>query len=56
MTRLDNLSIYWQEGTRRRTVVDNAKRDRIENFESVNESYVIEDLGCAAMAENITLS
>ena len=56
VTRLDNLSIYWQEGTRRRTVVDNAKRDRIENFESVNESYVIEDLGCAAMAENITLS
>jgi P2 family phage major capsid protein len=56
VTRLDNLSIYWQEGTRRRTVVDNAKRDRIENYESVNESYVIEDLGCAAMAENITLS
>ena len=56
VTRLDNLSIYWQENTRRRTVVDNAKRDRIENFESVNESYVIEDLGCAAMAENITLS
>ena len=56
VTRLDNLSIYWQEGTRRRTVVDNAKRDRIENYESVNEAYVIEDLGCAAMAENITLS
>ena len=56
VTRLDNLSLYWQEGTRRRNVVDNAKRDRIENFESVNESYVIEDLGCAAMAENITLS
>ncbi|VVO66226.1 hypothetical protein PS896_01081 [Pseudomonas fluorescens] len=56
VTRLDNLSIYWQEGTRRRTVVDNAKRDRIENFESVNESYVIEDLACAAMAENIILS
>ncbi|WP_433589661.1 phage major capsid protein, P2 family [Pseudomonas koreensis] len=56
VTRLDNLSIYWQEGTRRRTVVDNAKRDRVENYESVNESYVIEDLGCAAMAENITLS
>ncbi|WP_422776115.1 phage major capsid protein, P2 family [Pseudomonas mediterranea] len=56
VTRLDNLSIYWQEGTRRRTVVDNAKRDRIENYESVNESYVLEDLGCAALAENITLS
>ncbi|MBS7660571.1 phage major capsid protein, P2 family [Pseudomonas lalucatii] len=56
VTRLDNLSIYWQEGTRRRTVVDNAKRDRIENYESVNEAYVIEDLGCAALAENIVLS
>lgn len=56
VTRLDNLSIYAQEGTRRRTVVDNAKRDRIENYESVNEAYVIEDLGCAAMAENIELS
>lgn len=53
VTRLDNLSIYVQEGTRRRTVVDNAKRDRIENYESVNEAYVIEDLGCAAFAENI---
>lgn len=56
VTRLDNLSMYWQEGTRRRSVVDNAKRDRIENYESVNEAYVIEDLGCAAMAENIVLS
>jgi P2 family phage major capsid protein len=56
VTRLDNLSVYWQEGTRRRTVVDNAKRDRVENFESVNEAYVIEDLGCAALAENIDLS
>lgn len=55
VTRLDNLSIYWQEGTRRRQVVDNAKRDRIENYESVNDAYVIEDLGCAAMAENIVL-
>lgn len=55
VTRLDNLSVYWQENSRRRTVVDNAKRDRIENFESVNESYVVEDLGCAALAENIVI-
>lgn len=55
VTRLDNLSIYWQEGTRRRNVVDNSKRDRIENYESSNDAYVIEDLGCAAMAENIVL-
>ncbi|WP_028696117.1 phage major capsid protein, P2 family [Pseudomonas cremoricolorata] len=55
VTRLDNLSVYWQEGSRRRTVVDNAARDRVENFESVNEAYVIEDLGCAALAENIEI-
>lgn len=55
VTRLDNLSLYWQEGTRRRTVLDNAKRDQIENYESSNDAYVVEDYGCAAVAENITL-
>ncbi|MDE1190138.1 MAG: phage major capsid protein, P2 family [Pantoea sp.] len=54
ITRLDNLSIYWQEDTRRRSVIDNPKRDRIENFESVNEAYVIEDYRGAALVENIT--
>ncbi|MEH6565111.1 MAG: phage major capsid protein, P2 family [Halopseudomonas sp.] len=53
VTRLDNLSIYWQEETRRRNVVDNSKRDRIENYESVNEAYVVEDYGCGALIENI---
>ncbi|MGN6260286.1 MAG: phage major capsid protein, P2 family [Ralstonia sp.] len=55
VTRLDNLSIYYQEGSRRRTIVDNAKRDRIENYESSNDAYVVEDLGCVAMAENIAI-
>ncbi|SDF04598.1 phage major capsid protein, P2 family [Rhodospira trueperi] len=48
-----NLSIYWQTGTRRRTVVDNAKRDRIEDFQSVNECYVMEDTGAGCLIENI---
>lgn len=56
ITRLDNLSIYWQEDTRRRSVIDNPKRDRIENFESVNEAYVVEDYRCAALVENIQIS
>ncbi|MDP1335139.1 P2 family phage major capsid protein, partial [Klebsiella pneumoniae] len=43
------------EGSRRRTIVDNAKRDRIENYESSNDAYVVEDLGCVAMAENIAI-
>ena len=55
VTRLDNLSLYWQEGARRRTVLDNAKRDRIENYESSNDSYVVEDFGCGCVVENITL-
>ncbi|HEE6446898.1 TPA: phage major capsid protein, P2 family [Acinetobacter baumannii] len=53
VTTFDNLSIYVQEGGLRRTVIDNPKRDQIENYESSNEDYYIEDLGLAAMAENI---
>ncbi|MFV0662755.1 phage major capsid protein, P2 family [Denitromonas sp.] len=55
ITRLDNLSLYWQEGTRRRTVMDNAKRDRVENYESSNEAYVVEDYGCGCVIENIQI-
>ncbi|MFJ2986613.1 phage major capsid protein, P2 family [Collimonas sp. NPDC087041] len=56
ITRFDNLSIYWQESARRRRVVDEAKRDRIENYESSNDAYVIEDLGLGAVIENIHLA
>lgn len=55
ITRLDNLSIYWQDGTRRRHLMDNPKRDRIENFESINEAYVVEDYQCTALIENIQI-
>lgn len=55
VTTFDNLSIYVQEGSRRRTVIDNPKRDQIENYESSNEDYYIEDLGLAAMAEKIEI-
>jgi len=55
VTRLDNLSIYYQEGARRRTVVDNAKRDQIENYESSNDAYVVEDYSCGCVVENITI-
>lgn len=56
VTRFDNLSIYFQEGARRRTVVDNAKRDQIENYESSNDAYVVEDFGAGCVVENITLT
>ncbi|MET0376894.1 MAG: phage major capsid protein, P2 family [Rhizorhabdus sp.] len=55
ITRLDNLSIYFQEGTRRRQFKEVAERDRFENYESWNEAYVIEDYGYCALIENIKL-
>jgi len=55
ITRLDNLSIYVQDDTRRRSIIDNPKRDRIENLESVNEAYVVEDYDCTCLIENIEM-
>ncbi|WP_368929717.1 P2 family phage major capsid protein, partial [Proteus mirabilis] len=53
ITRLDNLSIYFLADSRRRQVLDNPKRDRIENYESVNEDFVVEDFRGVALVENI---
>lgn len=55
ITSLDNLSIYWQEETRRRQVKDEPELDRIANYESVNEDYVVEDYGRCAFVENIKM-
>ena len=55
VTRLDNLSLYFQEGARRRYMDENPKRNRIENYESSNDAYVVEDFGCFAAAENIEI-
>jgi len=55
VTTLDNLSIYWQTGARRRYVTENPKRNRIENYESSNDAYVIEDFGAGCLIENIEL-
>ena len=56
VTKLENLSIYFQESARRRALIDNPKRDRIENYESSNDAYVVEDFGCGCVAENIELA
>lgn len=54
ITSLDNLSIYYQLGARRRQIIDNPRRDRIENYESSNDAYVVEDFGAGCLIENIT--
>lgn len=52
VTSYDNLSIYIQEGSIRRSVGQkNDKKDQVENFESMNMAYVIEELGKAAAVE-----
>lgn len=53
ITRLDNLSIYYQDGTRRRLIKDEPEYDRVTDYQSSNEAYVIEDLEYACMVENI---
>ena len=55
ITPLKNLSIYYQESARRRHFKDVPERDRIENYESSNEAYVVEDFGAGCLVENITL-
>lgn len=56
ITSLANLSLYWQLGSRRRHVIDNPKRNRIENYESSNDAYVVEDYGFGCLVENIELT
>lgn len=53
VTTLSNLSIYWQEGARRRHVKDEPEYDRVADYQSSNDAYVIEDFGLAALVENI---
>ncbi len=55
VTTLSNLSLYWQRDARRRNIKDVPERDRIENYESSNDAYVVEDYGRAALVENIEL-
>ena len=55
ITRLDNLSIYVQEETRRRMLIDEPKKDQIANYESVNEDYVVEEYDMISFVENIVI-
>lgn len=53
ITTLANLSIYFQNEKRRRHIKDEPEYDRVADYQSSNEAYVIEDLGLIAMVENI---
>jgi P2 family phage major capsid protein len=57
VTDLRNLSIYYQSESVRRRSWDNPKRDRIEDYNSMNEAYMIENPRAAAAvhAANVKL-
>lgn len=51
-----NLSIYWQEGSWRRKIDDNSKKDQYDNWNSRNEGYVVEEELLAGVTEGITIA
>lgn len=53
VTTLDNLSIYYQKGSARRFIQDDAGGNQVADYQSVNEAFVVEDFGLAALVENI---
>lgn len=55
ITTPDNLSLYWQIGGRRRYIKEEPERNRVSNYESSNDDYVVEDYGFGCVIENIEL-
>lgn len=55
ITSFKNLSYYWQIGTARRAIQDNPSMDQIDNFESINDAFMVEEYGKCALLENIEL-
>ena len=52
VTSFDNLSHYVQEGSTRTHVEDNHKKKRVEDFQSRNDCYYVEDLEKIAFFES----
>lgn len=55
ITHPRNLSIYLQNGTLRRSIVDQPEWDRAVDFQCVNEDFVVEDYTKCALLENIVV-
>jgi len=53
ITFYSNLSIYRQEGTWRRHIKDKPEKDQIEDFNSFNEAYIVEEYRAIAAATNV---
>lgn len=53
ITKFDNLSIYQQTGKNRRMIKDVPEVDRVEDYQSSNDAYVIENTDYVVLIENI---
>ncbi|MBD9478508.1 phage major capsid protein, P2 family [Pseudoxanthomonas sp. PXM02] len=56
ITTLDNLSLYWQRGGRRRYLKEEPEKNRVANYEQSNDAYVIEDYGRGCLVEKIEIA
>ena len=54
ITFYENLSIYRQEDSWRRNIIDNPKKDQVEDFNSFNEDYIVEEYRAVSAATNVT--
>lgn len=53
ITTFANLSIYIQNGTFTRHILEQPEWDRTADFQSIYQDYVVEEYGCAVLLENI---
>lgn len=53
VTPLSNLSIYFQDSSVRRTQKDKPEKNEVQDFNSVNQGYVVEDEEMTAFIEGI---
>lgn len=53
ITTFENLSVYVQEGTHRRTIKEEPEFNRVTTYESDNEAFCIEDYGLGCLIEGI---
>ena len=54
ITTLKNLSIYYQDSSVRRLQKDKPEKNEVQDFNSVNLGYVVEDEMLTSLVENIT--
>ena len=56
ITSLKNLSVYYQLGALRRTIKEEPQYNRVANYQSSNDDFVVEDYGKCAFIDGITFA